>query len=38
MHFEPDWTQLLVGVISWLLGALGVGLPKVTPNRVMNKE
>lgn len=35
-----DWKGLLRTVlpviVSWLLGALGVGIPAATPNRVMN--
>lgn len=38
MSFNPDWSHLIVLVVSWLLGSLGIGLPAVTPNRVMNKE
>lgn len=40
MHW--DWTSFLQTVVpvvvSWLLGALGIGVPKVTPARIMNKE
>lgn len=35
-----DWKGLLKSVlpviVSWLLGALGVGIPQVTPNRIVN--
>lgn len=36
-----DWKSLLKSVLpivlSWLLGSLGVGVPQLTPNRVMNQ-
>lgn len=39
MHF--DWTTLwqtvVPVIVSWLLGSLGIGVPKVTPQRIMNK-
>ena len=39
MHF--DWQALLQQlapiIIAWVLGSLGVGIPKLTPSRVMNK-
>lgn len=38
MNFEPNWTDLIVFVVSWLLGALGIGFPKATPSRIMNKN
>lgn len=38
MNFDPNWNDLIVMVVSWLLGALGIGIPKVTPQRVMNKD
>jgi len=38
MTFEPNWTDLIYVVVSWLLGALGIGLPRATPNRIMNKD
>lgn len=35
-----DWRGLLKSVLpivlSWLLGSLGIGVPQLTPNRVMN--
>lgn len=35
-----DWKslvrQIVPIVLSWLLGALGVGIPQVTPSRVVN--
>lgn len=41
MKFNWDWATLIQTVtpviISWLLGALGIGVPKLTPDRVMNK-
>lgn len=41
MEFNFDWTSLLQQVVpvilSWLMGALGIGIPKATPNRIMNK-
>lgn len=38
MDFNPNWTDLIVLVVSWLMGALGIGLPRVTPSRLMNKN
>lgn len=37
LNFNPDWTHLIVAVVTWLLGALGIGVPGATPNRVVNK-
>jgi hypothetical protein len=37
-----NWLDLFQAVVpvvvSWLMGALGIGIPKVTPSRIMNKE
>jgi hypothetical protein len=33
--WSPDWTHLVVLVVSWLLGALGIGYP--IPPRIANK-
>lgn len=42
MKFNFDWVNLLQTVVpvivSWLLGALGIGIPKLTPNRITNKQ
>lgn len=38
MNFNPDWTALIVAVISWVLGSLGVGPRIATPPRIMNKD
>lgn len=38
MTWEPNWTDLIYVVVSWLLGALGIGVPRATPPRIMNKE
>ena len=38
MTWEPNWTDLIYVVVSWLLGALGIGVLRVTPPRIMNKE
>lgn len=41
MDFNFDWVSLLQQVVpvvvSWLLGALGIGVPKLTPSRIINK-
>lgn len=37
-----NWDLLIQSVVpvivGWLFGVLGIGPPKVTPNRVMNKN
>lgn len=37
-----DWKSLLRNVLpvilSWLLGSLGVGVPQLTPARIMNQQ
>lgn len=37
-----DWAELLRTVVpvivSWLLGSLGIGVPRLTPPRIMNKD
>lgn len=39
--FNWNWDALIQGIapviVGWLFGILGVGPPKVTPNRLVNK-